>query len=219
MLHNSSTDSLPTLLPNRDELVILPLCSCPNGSRAWYSWTSPRTIDGLQEVERFPKNALFLRISLRSQELFTLDFRTSQSACFTNQSGPYGGRRRQSRVLDCHQCPVCLVIQSHRDCSCHARSMTGHFLLFWWSHVHNVAARDSCRASRRSSPGMTRSPALVPARTRSGRLMCLPSSRTKSASHPDQVSYLATAIHTIFEGTSEIQQLVIARAISGLRVE
>ena len=26
-------------------------------------------------------------------------------------------------------------------------------------------------------------------------------------------------IHTIFEGTSEIQQLVIARAISGLRVE
>ena len=28
-----------------------------------------------------------------------------------------------------------------------------------------------------------------------------------------------TEIHTIFEGTSEIQQLVIARAISGLRVE
>jgi acyl-CoA dehydrogenase len=26
-------------------------------------------------------------------------------------------------------------------------------------------------------------------------------------------------IYTIFEGTSEIQQLVIARAISGLRVE
>ena len=26
-------------------------------------------------------------------------------------------------------------------------------------------------------------------------------------------------IHTIFEGTSEIQQLVIARAISGMRVE
>jgi len=25
--------------------------------------------------------------------------------------------------------------------------------------------------------------------------------------------------HTIFEGTSEIQQLVIARAISGLRIE
>ena len=28
-----------------------------------------------------------------------------------------------------------------------------------------------------------------------------------------------TLIHTIFEGTSEIQQLVIARAISGMRVE
>jgi len=26
-------------------------------------------------------------------------------------------------------------------------------------------------------------------------------------------------IHTIFEGTSEIQQLVIARAISGLRIK
>ena len=26
-------------------------------------------------------------------------------------------------------------------------------------------------------------------------------------------------IHTIFQGTSEIQQLVIARAISGLRIE
>jgi len=26
-------------------------------------------------------------------------------------------------------------------------------------------------------------------------------------------------IHTIFEGTSEIQQVVIARAISGLRIE
>jgi alkylation response protein AidB-like acyl-CoA dehydrogenase len=26
-------------------------------------------------------------------------------------------------------------------------------------------------------------------------------------------------IHTIFEGTSEIQQLVIARAVSGMRVE
>ncbi len=30
---------------------------------------------------------------------------------------------------------------------------------------------------------------------------------------------LSPTIHTIFEGTSEIQQLVIARAISGLRVE
>jgi acyl-CoA dehydrogenase len=29
----------------------------------------------------------------------------------------------------------------------------------------------------------------------------------------------AGMIHTIFEGTSEIQQLVIARAISGLRIE
>jgi alkylation response protein AidB-like acyl-CoA dehydrogenase len=29
----------------------------------------------------------------------------------------------------------------------------------------------------------------------------------------------ASKIHTIFEGTSEIQQLVIARAISGLRIE
>jgi alkylation response protein AidB-like acyl-CoA dehydrogenase len=28
-----------------------------------------------------------------------------------------------------------------------------------------------------------------------------------------------TLNHTIFEGTSEIQQLVIARAISGLRIE
>jgi alkylation response protein AidB-like acyl-CoA dehydrogenase len=28
-----------------------------------------------------------------------------------------------------------------------------------------------------------------------------------------------TVIHTIFEGTSEIQQLVIARAISGMRIE
>lgn len=30
---------------------------------------------------------------------------------------------------------------------------------------------------------------------------------------------LAALIHTNFEGTSEIQQLVIARAISGLRIE
>jgi alkylation response protein AidB-like acyl-CoA dehydrogenase len=29
----------------------------------------------------------------------------------------------------------------------------------------------------------------------------------------------AAGIHTMFEGTSEIQQLVIARAISGLRIE
>jgi alkylation response protein AidB-like acyl-CoA dehydrogenase len=29
----------------------------------------------------------------------------------------------------------------------------------------------------------------------------------------------ALKLHTIFEGTSEIQQLVIARAISGMRIE
>jgi alkylation response protein AidB-like acyl-CoA dehydrogenase len=29
----------------------------------------------------------------------------------------------------------------------------------------------------------------------------------------------STKIHTIFEGTSEIQQLVIARAIAGMRIE
>ena len=33
------------------------------------------------------------------------------------------------------------------------------------------------------------------------------------------LSSVFTKIHTIFEGTSEIQQLVIARAISGLRIE
>jgi alkylation response protein AidB-like acyl-CoA dehydrogenase len=33
------------------------------------------------------------------------------------------------------------------------------------------------------------------------------------------VFLLVFKIHTIFEGTSEIQQLVIARAISGLRIE
>jgi len=33
------------------------------------------------------------------------------------------------------------------------------------------------------------------------------------------VFLVTTTIHTIFEGTSEIQQLVIARAISGLRIE
>jgi len=30
---------------------------------------------------------------------------------------------------------------------------------------------------------------------------------------------LRPTIHTIFEGTSEIQQLVIARAIAGMRIE
>jgi alkylation response protein AidB-like acyl-CoA dehydrogenase len=33
------------------------------------------------------------------------------------------------------------------------------------------------------------------------------------------VTELESLIHTIFEGTSEIQQLVISRAISGLRIE
>jgi hypothetical protein len=33
------------------------------------------------------------------------------------------------------------------------------------------------------------------------------------------VTELESLIHTIFEGTSEIQQLVISRAISGLRIQ
>jgi alkylation response protein AidB-like acyl-CoA dehydrogenase len=33
------------------------------------------------------------------------------------------------------------------------------------------------------------------------------------------IKHADAKIHTIFEGTSEIQQLVIARAISGLRIE
>jgi alkylation response protein AidB-like acyl-CoA dehydrogenase len=43
--------------------------------------------------------------------------------------------------------------------------------------------------------------------------------------HRYETGYLAgqigqrPMIHTIFEGTSEIQQLVISRAISGLRIE
>ncbi len=40
--------------------------------------------------------------------------------------------------------------------------------------------------------------------------------------HADDCRYFAnfeTVNHTIFEGTSEIQQLVIARAISGMRIE
>jgi alkylation response protein AidB-like acyl-CoA dehydrogenase len=37
-------------------------------------------------------------------------------------------------------------------------------------------------------------------------------------SFSDDTATIST-IHTIFEGTSEIQQLVIARAISGMRVE
>jgi len=43
----------------------------------------------------------------------------------------------------------------------------------------------------------------------------------RRVSDPCSVGRFRTSakIHTIFEGTSEIQQLVIARAISGLRVE
>lgn len=37
--------------------------------------------------------------------------------------------------------------------------------------------------------------------------------------HDDAPEKRGSVIHTIFEGTSEIQQLVIARAISGLRIE
>lgn len=37
--------------------------------------------------------------------------------------------------------------------------------------------------------------------------------------HDDQPRKPWTVNHTIFEGTSEIQQLVIARAMSGLRIE
>ncbi|MDO8389445.1 MAG: hypothetical protein Q7V57_03075 [Actinomycetota bacterium] len=37
--------------------------------------------------------------------------------------------------------------------------------------------------------------------------------------HSSTTRKRGTVNHTIFEGTSEIQQLVIARAISGLRIE
>lgn len=37
--------------------------------------------------------------------------------------------------------------------------------------------------------------------------------------HGDGLDETESVIHTIFEGTSEIQQLVIARAISGMRIE
>ena len=40
-----------------------------------------------------------------------------------------------------------------------------------------------------------------------------------TAEHAATLGKPETLIHTIFEGTSEIQQLVIARAISGLRIE
>ena len=42
---------------------------------------------------------------------------------------------------------------------------------------------------------------------------------TTTAAHDVTPEKLETVSHTIFEGTSEIQQLVIARAISGLRIE
>jgi alkylation response protein AidB-like acyl-CoA dehydrogenase len=45
---------------------------------------------------------------------------------------------------------------------------------------------------------------------------CLVSRTTRHDDGPDETE---TVIHTIFEGTSEIQQLVISRAISGLRIE
>jgi alkylation response protein AidB-like acyl-CoA dehydrogenase len=37
--------------------------------------------------------------------------------------------------------------------------------------------------------------------------------------HQSAVAEPESLIHTIFEGTSEIQQLVISRAISGLRIQ
>ena len=40
-----------------------------------------------------------------------------------------------------------------------------------------------------------------------------------TAAHDDRPEEHETVSHTIFEGTSELQQLVIARAISGLRIE
>jgi alkylation response protein AidB-like acyl-CoA dehydrogenase len=42
---------------------------------------------------------------------------------------------------------------------------------------------------------------------------------TRTAAHDTTPGKPGTLSHTIFEGTSEIQQLVIARAISGLRIE
>ena len=42
---------------------------------------------------------------------------------------------------------------------------------------------------------------------------------TPTAPHDITPRKLRNVSHTIFEGTSEIQQLVIARAISGLRIE
>lgn len=42
---------------------------------------------------------------------------------------------------------------------------------------------------------------------------------SRTAQHGDASDETESVIHTIFEGTSEIQQLVISRAISGLRIE
>ncbi len=42
---------------------------------------------------------------------------------------------------------------------------------------------------------------------------------TPTATHNTTPGKHETVSHTIFEGTSEIQQLVIARAISGMRIE
>jgi len=42
---------------------------------------------------------------------------------------------------------------------------------------------------------------------------------SRTARHDDASDETESVIHTIFEGTSEIQQLVISRAISGLRIE
>jgi alkylation response protein AidB-like acyl-CoA dehydrogenase len=41
----------------------------------------------------------------------------------------------------------------------------------------------------------------------------------RTAKHRATPAEPESLIHTIFEGTSEIQQLVISRAISGLRIE
>ena len=41
----------------------------------------------------------------------------------------------------------------------------------------------------------------------------------RTQQHGTTLTNLGSVSHTIFEGTSEIQQLVISRAISGLRIE
>ena len=42
---------------------------------------------------------------------------------------------------------------------------------------------------------------------------------TGAVEHDGSLTTSKSVNHTIFEGTSEIQQLVIARAISGMRIE